>query len=117
MMRDRISRPNSSVPNQCEIDGPIKRDGRSMYAGSCGAIHGAKSAQMTNTVIITAPAVASRLCRAARCNAIERAAEAIVRHLKLLLEGTTFPPYSLSVNTTKYTLPKPESVSLRASTA
>ena len=31
---DRMSRPSSSVPNQCVTDGPINRPGKSMRAGS-----------------------------------------------------------------------------------
>jgi hypothetical protein len=37
-----------------------------MWAGSCGAIHGAKMAQITNTVTNTTPVDAKTLWRAAR---------------------------------------------------
>src|SRR5437588_579118 len=42
--REKMSRPTSSVPNQCAADGGIKRDGRLSAAGSCGASSGANIA-------------------------------------------------------------------------
>src|SRR5437868_3267119 len=71
MTRERMSRPNSSVPNQCAFDGGCNRAGRLSAAGSCGAIHGANIANSTKTVTITAPAAASgrlRACRAPLAN-------------------------------------------------
>src|SRR5436190_550527 len=60
--RERTSRPNSSVPNQCADEGGFRREGRSIVAGSWGAIHGANKAKHTKIVTITAPAIASGLC-------------------------------------------------------
>src|SRR5579872_603294 len=69
-MRERMSRPSSSLPNQCAADGPSRRAGRLIDAGSCGAIHGANTAKTTNVRISTTPIAASGLWRA--CPAIER---------------------------------------------
>src|SRR5215813_12856835 len=63
MMRESTSRPNSSVPNQWTAFGDCSREGRSMAAGSLGAIHGANTANRTNTLTITMPAIARRLRR------------------------------------------------------
>src|ERR1700733_2566638 len=63
-MREKMSRPSSSVPNQCACDGPPRRAGRLMKAGSCGAIQGAKRAQVTKTTINATPVAASGLWRA-----------------------------------------------------
>src|SRR5260370_10105723 len=57
-VRERISRPSSSVPNQCATDGPINRPVKSSCAGSCGASHGANTAQTTKTVSRTIPTAA-----------------------------------------------------------
>src|SRR6266404_3963611 len=64
--RERMSRPSSSVPQRCCDEGGCKRLGRSMCAGSWGAIQGAKRAQSTNTATNTTPAAASGLWRARR---------------------------------------------------
>ena len=40
-----MSRPSSSVPNQCAADGESRRAGRLMAAGSWWAIQGAKRAK------------------------------------------------------------------------
>src|SRR5215510_10435609 len=63
MMRESTSRPSSSVPNQCAELGDCSREGRSMAAGSLGAITGANTANRTNTLTITMPAIARRLRR------------------------------------------------------
>ena len=65
-----MSRPSSSVPHQWDEDGPASRVGRSMWAGSCGAIHGAKMAQITKNVTNTTPVNARTLWRAARWSEI-----------------------------------------------
>src|SRR5271157_3287343 len=65
-----MSRPSSSVPHQWVEEGPARRIGRSMWAGSCGAIQGANRAQITKSVTSTIPIVASGLPRAARRNEI-----------------------------------------------
>src|SRR6266446_6103218 len=64
--RERMSRPSSSVPHQCCAEGVCKRFGRSMCAGSCGAIHGAKMAEKTKIDTNTTPTAASGLWRATR---------------------------------------------------
>src|SRR5580700_1100543 len=64
MMRERMSRPSSSVPNQCAYDGVPRRAGRLMAAGSCGAIQGANRAKITKTITNTIPVAASGLWRA-----------------------------------------------------
>src|ERR1700680_198712 len=58
-----MSRPSSSVPNQCADDGGSRRVGRWIDAGSCGAIQGANRAKMTKTTTSTAPVAASGLWR------------------------------------------------------
>src|SRR5579859_1298918 len=63
MTRERMSRPSSSVPNQCPALGGCNLEGRSMALGLCGAIHGPKSAKTTKITANTAPAVASALRR------------------------------------------------------
>src|ERR1700735_4910399 len=75
MMREKMSRPSSSVPNQCARDGASSRAGRLMEAGSCGAIQGAKSAKITKIKTNSTPNAASGLRRAVRRN--EMAAVAI----------------------------------------
>src|SRR5271155_3200154 len=70
MRRERMSRPSSSVPHQWVDDGPARRVGRSMWAGSCGAIQDANKAQITKIVTRTMPIAASGLPRAARRNEI-----------------------------------------------
>src|SRR5438270_4975373 len=56
-----MSRPSSSVPNQCAPLGGCSREGKSMLMGLCGAIHGANSAKMMNNVTSTMPIDASTL--------------------------------------------------------
>ena len=58
-----MSRPSSSVPNQCAPLGGCSREGRSMLLGFCGAIHGANSANTMNTATSTMPIDASTLRR------------------------------------------------------
>src|ERR1051326_462818 len=58
-----MSRPSSSVPNQCAPLGGCSREGKSMLLGFCGAIHGANSAKTTNTATSTMPMDASTLRR------------------------------------------------------
>ena len=70
MRRERMSRPSSSVPHQWVEDGLARRLGRSMYAGFCGAIHGAKRAKMMKMTTRTTPIAASGLLHAARRNEI-----------------------------------------------
>src|SRR6266851_7351298 len=64
--RERMSRPISSVPHQCCADGDCRRFGRSMCAGSCGAIQGAKIAAKTKMDTSTTPMAANGLWRATR---------------------------------------------------
>src|SRR5579863_109822 len=66
MRRERMSRPSSSVPAQWADEGDDRRTGRSMWAGSWGAIHGAKTARVMKITTRTAPVVARTLWRAAR---------------------------------------------------
>src|ERR1700731_4802438 len=66
MRRERMSRPSSSVPHQCCAEGVCKRFGRSMCAGSCGAIQGAKIAENTKMETSTTPTAAKGLWRATR---------------------------------------------------
>src|SRR5271156_483298 len=63
-MREKMSRPSSSVPNQCAWDGASRRTGRLIDAGSCGAIQGAKRAKITKMTTSTTPVAASGLWRA-----------------------------------------------------
>src|SRR5579864_2872560 len=59
-----MSRPSSSVPNQCADDGGPRRAGKLIDAGSRGAIHGANRAKITKITTNTTPAAASGLWRA-----------------------------------------------------
>src|ERR1700687_876210 len=71
--RERMSRPSSSVPHQCCAESDCKRFGRSMCAGSCGAIQGAKIAEKTKMVTKMTPTAASGLWRATRGSEMARA--------------------------------------------
>src|ERR1700721_451101 len=64
--RERMSRPSSSVPHRCCVDGDCKRVGKSMCAGSFGEIHGAQIAAKTKMETSTTPTAASELWRATR---------------------------------------------------
>src|SRR5690349_12534613 len=66
MRREQMSRPSSSVPHQCDELGAWRRVGNSIWAGSCGASHGAKMAPMTKSMTSTTPIAASELWRARR---------------------------------------------------
>src|ERR1700692_471270 len=72
MRRERMSRPSSSVPHQCCGEGVCKRFGRSMCAGSCGAIQGAKIAENTKMETNTTPTAANGLWRATRGSEMAR---------------------------------------------
>src|SRR5258708_24627323 len=63
-MRERISRPSSSVPNQCADDGVSRRAGKLIEAGSWGAIQGANNAKTRKIATSTTPIAASGLWRA-----------------------------------------------------
>src|SRR5437764_7524761 len=65
-----MSRPNSSVPHQCRADGPASRCGRSIWAGSCGAMRGAKMAKAAKIRTSTAPIAARGLLRVERRSAM-----------------------------------------------
>ena len=67
-----MSRPSSSVPHQWLEEGGESRVGRSIWAGSCGAIQGAKMAKITNMTAKTAPVAARGLWRAARGSEMEK---------------------------------------------
>src|SRR6266404_9914946 len=70
--RERMSRPSSSVPHQCRAVGLCRRFGKSMCAGSCGAIQGAKIAEKTKMETRTTPMAASGLWRATRGSEMAR---------------------------------------------
>src|SRR5260370_35700182 len=59
-----MSRPSSSVPNQCADEGGSRRAGRWMEAGSSGAIQGANRAKVTKITTRSTPMAASGLWRA-----------------------------------------------------
>ena len=61
-----MSRPSSSVPHQCCVEGDCSRFGKSMCAGSCGAIQGAKIAENAKMATNTTPMAANGLWRATR---------------------------------------------------
>src|SRR5271154_2924373 len=71
--RERMSRPSSSVPHQCCVVGDCRRFGRSMWAGSCGAIQGAKMAAKTKMDTSTTPTAAKGLWRATRGSEMAKA--------------------------------------------
>src|SRR5690554_521259 len=54
-MRERVSRPYWSVPNQCSVVGPSKRAGGSSATGSLGATQGAKVAASATTRTTSPP--------------------------------------------------------------
>src|SRR5439155_25993625 len=66
MTRERMSRPSSSVPNQCAVEGEESRVGRSMCAGSCGSIQEVMTAKITKMTTNTPPTADNGLWRAAR---------------------------------------------------
>src|SRR6266849_6465917 len=66
MMRERMSRPSSSDPQTCANDGGESRVARLICAGSCGASHGANTAQTVKKTTNTTPIAASGLRRVSR---------------------------------------------------
>src|SRR5690606_2739253 len=58
-----MSRPNSSVPNQCSAEGGRRRALRSCATGSYGASTGASTATATRHATSTRPTTAPRLRR------------------------------------------------------
>src|SRR6476620_4955388 len=56
--REKRSRPDSSVPNQCARDGGLRMAVQLCWAGSYGAIRGAKIAISTNRTMTTRPRIA-----------------------------------------------------------
>jgi len=60
-----MSRPSSSVPNQCAELGPTNRPLKSSRAGSCGASHGANTAHTRKIASRTTP-TAAKGCRLTR---------------------------------------------------
>ena len=63
IMRDRMSRPSSSVPNQYIADGALRTARKLALTGSNGAIHGASSATSTKNPTTAAPMTALLLAR------------------------------------------------------
>src|ERR1700722_1143585 len=61
-MRERMSRPSSSVPIQCAGLGAASRDGRFCDVGSAGAIQGAASATITRNKVSASPIRPGPLC-------------------------------------------------------
>src|SRR3954452_11143302 len=57
--RENTSRPRSSVPMMCALDGPCRTALKFVAAGSYGAMSGAKIAMRTNNVATQMPATAS----------------------------------------------------------
>ena len=90
MTRLRTSRPSSSVPKRCALDGDC--DGGKIWAsGSCGAMYGAKIATITHPTAMTAPTTASG-CRHAglmRPRLLARLAERDRAHRTLILGSMT----------------------------
>ena len=58
--RLRMSRPRSSVPSQCEMDGPALMALMSVASGGCGAISGAQMAATIRMSRKSRPAMAHR---------------------------------------------------------
>ena len=63
IMRDKMSRPSSSVPNQYIADGALRTARKLALTGSKGAIHGASSATRTKKPTTSAPITALLLPR------------------------------------------------------
>src|SRR6266404_5182201 len=90
MTREKMSRPNSSVPNQCATEGGANRAGKLSAAGSCGASSGANIANTTKMITITAPAAAKGRLRACRTVA-ENEFELIIKlELELAICETSY---------------------------
>src|SRR5258708_1793338 len=66
MRRESMSRPSSSDPQTCASEGGESRVARLMFAGSCGASHGAKMAHTMKNTTNTTPMAASGLRWATR---------------------------------------------------
>src|SRR5579875_3637145 len=65
-VRERTSRPSSSVPNQCACEGGSRRCVRSSWAGSRGASRGAKMAHNVKNTSSATPVATIGLVRSVR---------------------------------------------------
>ena len=64
--RLRTSRPSSSVPSQCSLDGGAFGSATPMSFGPYGASAGPNTTTMMNSVTITMPILPSLVCQIAR---------------------------------------------------
>ncbi len=90
MMRDRMSRPNSSVPRRYWTLGAVRRARRSWSAGSFGARYGANTAMNTMTMTITPPIIPNVLRRKRRQTSLPR--DAAARACGAVARLTSTPP-------------------------
>src|SRR6266436_5843190 len=85
MRREHMSLPSSYVPHQWAEEGGESRVGRSICAGSRGAIQGAQRAKITKMTTNTAPVAASGLWRAARGSEMALAGNVLTKNLTMIL--------------------------------
>ena len=74
MIRERMSRPSSSVPSRCVLDGCASTALKSVADAEYGATHGARIAARAKIVATTNPAIANgRRASRRRRNRLRRA--------------------------------------------
>jgi hypothetical protein len=83
-----MSRPNSSDPQICLSEGGANRVAKLICAGSCGAIHGAKTANTIKQATKTQPIAASGLRLASRGSEITLVAIAEIADASLANYGS-----------------------------
>jgi len=83
-----MSRPNSSEPHICRSDGGASRVAKLICAGSCGAIHAAKTANTTKQTTKTQPIAASGLRLANRGRDVTVVAIAEIAEVSLANYGS-----------------------------
>ena len=89
-----MSRPNSSDPQICLNEGGASRVAKLICAGSCGAIQGAKTANVMKQTTKTQPSAASGFRLASLGKEIAVVAIAIIADASLAKDGDmpdTFP--------------------------
>src|SRR5947209_6504471 len=87
-----MSRPSTSVPSQCAALGGWSRAGKSIRAGSWGAIQGANNANTTKMATSTIPVVARRLRRPRVAAALHVEAKAMTLRIIALQMGVPGHP-------------------------
>src|SRR2546427_10884278 len=70
MMREKMSRPNASVPHQCSHEGGMRIEAKSISSGFCGATHPEKMPANIMTKIMTKLTAPNGCCRQKSRNAL-----------------------------------------------